>query len=429
MSVIRNASVLGVTPLRRDALMIAEAGYAASRIDAALLRLAAVQGDELVVAGKRYALSSGRVFFVGVGKCAIAAAEAIDALLGERLADGIALDVRGIEEKRAIGAIRVFAGTHPKPSEKNLEAAARIVEMLGQCTKDDLVLMLVSGGGSSLLCLHDTPLTCLEEGMLFDALTAQGATIQEMNVVRKHVSLVRGGGLAKAAYPAEVISLIVSDVPGNDVRSIASGPTVQDDTTIAEAQALLRRYGVSLPAGGLIETPKDTKYFERVQNTLLLSNHDALAAMKAKAEELDYRATIVSEDMQGEARDMAAQAVRLLDEAAPKSALLWGGETTVMLGDAHGTGGRNQELALAALPLLGPDKLLLAFASDGRDATDFAGAIADETTRQHAAAKRLSIDEALERHDSFSFFSQTGDGLYTGLLGSNVSDLLIGLTS
>jgi glycerate-2-kinase len=288
--------------------------------------------------------------------------------------------------------------------------------------------MLISGGGSTLLCLHDAPMTCLDESTLFGELTEKGATIQDINVVRKHISLARGGALAKAAYPAEVLSLIVSDVPENDIEFIASGPTVMDSSTVEDARALIAKYGVAIPAHtAFIETPKEQKYFERVTNVLFLTNQDALIAMKDEAEKRGYAATIVDDHFDGEARDTSRIVVEKLHDAPAKSALLYAGESTVTLSPDAGAGGRNQEMALAALGDIRPDELILPFASDGHDNTDFAGAIADETTRAHALAKNVSVEEYLNAHRSYDFFTATGDALQTGYTGSNVSDLILAL--
>ena len=426
MAHIRNAQTLATTPLRADAIRIAEAGYAAIDTKAVFERAVRIEDDALVVRGARYPLRGRQIFFVGVGKCAVAAAEAAEKTLGAHLTGGIALDVHNTADGR-LSKIEVAVGTHPKPSEQNVAAAKRVVTLLEQQGADTLVLALISGGGSSLLCFHDTAMTCVDEGMLFDALTDKGATIQELNTVRKHISYARGGGLAKAAYPAEVVSLIVSDVPGNNIEYVASGPTVKDTSTVADAEAVLKRYGVSLPPGGMLETPKDEKYFARVTNMLFLANRSALDAMAAEAARLGYSPQIVTDTMHGEARGVGKEAAAALHAAAAKTVLLYGGETTVTLPPAHGAGGRCQELALAALPHIRENELVLSFASDGHDASPHAGAIADAVTRAHAVEKHASSEDALAAHASYDFFKATGDGLDTGLLESNVSDLLIAL--
>jgi len=433
---VRNFDVLAKTEARKIALRVAEAGYAAIDTKAAFEKNVRIENDELVVglpaeasaqAGEiRRPLAERRIFFVGVGKCAVAAAEAAEKVFGEHLSGGIALDVHNTADER-LKKIEVRVGTHPKPSEQNVAAAKRIVELLEGLGDDILVLALISGGGSSLLCFHDTAMTCIDEDMLFDALTDKGATIQELNTVRKHISYARGGGLAKAAYPAEVVSLIISDVPGNGIEYVASGPTVKDTSTIADAAGILARYGVPLPPGGLLETPKDEKYFEHVTNELFLTNRTALDAMAAEATRLGYAARIENEAFHGEARELAHDIAEKLHAAPPKTALLFAGESTVTLGEHPGKGGRNQELALAALEYIHDDELILPFASDGKDATEHAGALADELTKEHAAAEGASIPDALVSHASYDFFKKTGDALVTGLLESNVSDLLIAL--
>ncbi len=424
---VQNSEALATNALRRDALALVEAGYAAINTGAALTRELRIDGDVLRFGDKAHRLAERRIFFVGIGKCAIAGARAIEKIFGDRLTGGIALDV-ATPEGAALSKIEMFIGTHPLPTEANERASARITEMLSGCDADDLVLMLISGGGSTLLCLPQAPMTCLDEGALFTALTARSATIQEINTVRKHTSLVRGGGLAKAAYPAEVISLIISDVPGNDIEFIASGPTIQDTSTAEGARAILARYGVTPDeTTTFVETPKDPKYFERVTNVLFVTNDDALRAMEREAARLGYAARIISDHVAGEARDVGRAIVETLHAAPPKSVLLYAGESTVTLGAHPALGGRNQEVALAALDRLHDDELLLPFSSDGRDNTDHAGAIADATTRAHAQAHHLSIADHLADHGTYEFFSTTGDALLVGYTESNVSDLIIAI--
>lgn len=432
--VIRNVEKLASTPERVDALAIAEAGYAGVNTEQVIRRKVLIEGDQLVVLDKRYPLASRRVFYLGVGKCALVASKAIEELLGDRLTAGIAfapVPLEGHESKK----IETHIGTHPEPSEANIRATERIISFLSDCQKEDLILMLISGGGSTLLCSPETPMTCVDEQMLFDDLTARGASIQDLNLVRKHISKARGGGLAFAAYPAEVVSLIMSDVPGNDVHTIASGPTVLDTSTVDDAKAVLSRYSIEPSASiTFIETPKDEKYFERVTNTLLVTNRDALHAMQAEAEVRGYRTEIVDDCFTGEASDVGRLVVEKLHAAPAHSALLYAGESTVTLGEPHREGGqvprkggRNQELALAALADLHDGEIVLPFASDGHDNSDHAGAIADTLTREHANAQELSAENNLAAHTSYTFFTATGDFLETGYTGSNVSDLIIAL--
>lgn len=424
---IRNFESLAESELRLDALTIAEAGYAAINVGAALIRKLHIENGELHINDARYRLDNRRVFFIGVGKCAIAAAETVETLLGDRLAGGIALDVAPSLHP-TLTRIETIIGTHPLPSETNEDATSRIISLLSGCTEKDLVIMLVSGGGSTLLCLNKAPTTCVDESALFTSLTARGASIRDINTVRKHTSFARGGGLAKAAYPAEVVSLIVSDVPDNDIGFIASGPTVRDTSTIDDARAILARYDV-LPSEGFefLETPKDQKYFDRVDTILFLTNQDALFAMKEESARRGYAATIMDDRMEGEAAQVGRTIVEALHGVPSKSVLLYAGESTVTAKEGSGRGGRNQEMALSALESIHPDELLLPLASDGHDNTDHAGAIADATTQAHADARDLSIKEHLAAHCSYDFFKASGDAVLTGYTGSNVSDFIIAI--
>jgi len=424
---VQNFDALTTNPLRTDALSIAEAGYAAINVGEALRRKLRIENGELHINDAVYPLAGRKVFFVGVGKCALEAAGAIEELLGEHLTDGIAFDV-SVRDNLSLSKIETHIGTHPLPSEVNVQASRRILEFLSGREASDLVIMLVSGGGSALLCLHESPMTCTDESLLWSELTKRGATIQDINTIRKHTSQARGGALAFAAYPAEVMSLIVSDVPGNDIEYIASGPTVLDTTTVADARAVLEKYTLAAATNvQLIETPKEAKYFERVTNILFLTNQDALGAMKDEAAARGYTAQIVDDRFTGEASVLGRAIVEKLHGSEAKTALLYAGESTVTLGTHRGEGGRSQEMALAALEDIRDNEIMIPFASDGRDNTDHAGAIADGVTRAHAHAKNVSAGGYLHDHRSYDFFRVTDDALVTGYTGSNVSDLIVAL--
>lgn len=424
---IQNVRTLATTDARRDALAIAEAGYAAIDVGSAIEHRIRLAHEELHIVGESYRLSGRRIYFVGVGKCALTAAGAVEKLFGNRLASGIALDVSPLTG-HPLAKIETYIGTHPLPSEANKVATERIIEFLSGRREDDLVLFFISGGGSTLLFLPHSGMTSADESRLFKELTARGAPIQELNTVRKHTSRARGGGLARAAYPAESISLIVSDVPDSNLAVVASGPTVLDSSTVTDARNLLAKYDVALPAGAsFIETPKEEKYFERVTNTLFLSNQDALSAMHDEAVRLEYSVTIVNDRFTGEARSVGHAVAEKLHDSPANTALLYAGESTVTVSGTSGAGGRNQELALSALQYLNPDELILPFSSDGIDNTKHAGAIADHSTRAHARTHHISADEYLNAHRSYDFFTTTGDAIITGYTGSNVSDLIIAL--
>lgn len=429
MGQIQNTEALGTSEMRRDALAIAEAGYEAINTEKVVRNKIKVVGEELRIGEKTYQIAGRRIYFVGIGKAAFAAAEAFEDILGDRLTGGIALGVATNGQVNSqLTKIEKYIGTHPLPSEVNEKAAEQILEFLSGRREDDLVIFFISGGGSTLLSLPDAPMTSADEAELFKELTAQGAPIQDMNTVRKHLSRARGGALAAAAYPAEVVSLIASDVPDNDIEYIASGPTVLDSSIVADAQAVLAKYGVAAPAGCVFrETSKDENFFKRVTNILFLSNQDALATMREEAARRGYSATIADDHFTGEARNIGSAITKRLHDAPAKTALLYAGESTVTISSGTGVGGRNQELALSALADIRDDELLLSFASDGRDNTDHAGAIVDETTHAHAREKNLSAEEYLDAHRSYDFFTTAGDALLTGYTGSNVSDLIIAL--
>jgi glycerate 2-kinase len=427
---ILNADMIATTALRRDALAIAEAGLEAIDTTAVIRELVRKMDDTLMVAGESFSRKTlGRIIVIAVGKCAIDASRALEDILGDDIDAGISLDVRPAPHFRRLSG---FEGTHPEPSDANVKAAASILDRLAGLDERDLVIFVISGGGSTLLCLPEDG-GCTEEAAILQALTKSAAPIQEINTVRKHLSRARGGFFAKAAYPARVIALIFSDVPGNDLQFIASGPTVKDDTSVADAEKVLTKYDVlrmcDLDNCGLVETPKEEKYFANVTNVLAVSNTLALDAMRTKAETLGFSARIVSDRVTGEAREVAGTMGRDIARSVGPTALLWGGEMTVTV-RGNGRGGRNLELALAATKDIRDNALVMSIASDGHDnATRFAGAIADASPRARADASGLSIDDYLARNDSYSFYERTGQYLSTGDTGSNVSDLLIALSA
>jgi len=427
---ILNAEKLAVNQARRAVLAMAEAGLQAVDTQAAARASIKLEDNRLRVNDQTYSLvGTKRIFLVGVGKCAIEAAAVLEEILGPKLFDGIVLGIDDGETPK-LKKIKVLLGTHPMPTEKNVAAAKAIVAMLDSLTENDLVIIVVSGGGSTLLCLPEAGASCVEEGLVLKQLFRAGADIRDINIIRKHLSLARGGYLAKYAYPAQVISLIFSDVPGNDIEYIASGPTVKDVTTVKDANAILVKYKILQACGlkhcGLVETPKEGKYFSRVQNILFVTNRLALEAMVGQAKALGYQPTICTDSLTGEAREVGVRVAAELKDSAPKSVRLYGGETTVTI-KGHGQGGRSQELALVALHSIQPGEVIMAFASDGRDNTDAAGAICDTMIKERAARMGLDPNVFLENNDSYSFFEKTGGHIITGYTGSNVSDLLIAL--
>jgi len=427
MPKIQNIDQLAVSPGRKSLLAIAEAGLQA--IDTATVIRETVQrdGNSLRIGDQAVDLGTvQRLIFIAIGKCAADAALAASHIIGDRIVGGVVVDVKPCPP---IGSMKTFCGTHPLPSAENLRAAEAIRTVLTGLGENDLVLFLVSGGGSTLLFLPEDR-TDQSEIRIVTALINAGATIQEMNTIRKHLSLARGGYLAQYAYPARVISLILSDVPANDIAFIASGPTVKDATTIQDAERVLAKYDIlklcNLEKCGLIETPKDEKYFERVTNILAVSNVRALEAMKKAAEALGFSAEIRDTQLTGEADDIGVKIWRDIDAVPSKTVLLWGGETTVTV-RGKGSGGRNLEVSLSALRSVGDGEEIFSLASDGRDHGAFAGALCDTITKKAVEKSGLDIEQCLRENNTYPFFEQVGNYVMTGDTGSNVSDLIIAL--
>jgi hydroxypyruvate reductase len=333
------------------------------------------------------------------------------------------------------------------PDVAGVQGAERLAALLREAGADDLVICLISGGGSALLTLPQPGITLEDLRALTDALLRCGATINEINALRKHLQQLQGGGIAQLAAPATVISLILSDVVGDPLDVIASGPTSPDTTTFADAWAVLETYGLveAVPrsiverlraglAGQVPETPKPGEaLFERVQNVIIGSNALAAQAAVGRARELGFAALVLSTYVEGEAREVARVAAALAKDLArhgrplrPPACLVLGGETTVTL-RGSGRGGRNQELALAAAIALDgwPDVLIATLATDGNDGpTDAAGAIATGETSAQGRALGLEARAYLANNDSYTYFDRLGGLIRTGPTNTNVNDLL-----
>lgn len=417
--IIKNYEDLASSPARRDALAIAEAGLRAIDTATVLRDSVVVHDNVLTITGRQFELDDyENIYIVGFGKAACTAAYTLEEVLKGKVKDGAVI---GLTE-RVCQVVDTYAGTHPLPSQQNYTATKHIEEVARRAKENDLVLVVVSGGGSALLC--SSMGECEQGKKLFGSFLQSGGTIEELNIVRKHISSLKGGGLAKALYPATVASLIFSDVPGGDISSVASGPTCFDATTISDAQALIEKY--DLGEFFLTETPKDEKYFEKVHNLTIVSNVTALTAMQNMAQELGYQAELVSVTQYAtpeETVDLLTTDRRL------GSVRLLGGETKLIIPDGcTGKGGRNDYLALAMLDVLEKNQVFVALASDGHDNTEAAGAIVDKETLEKAKTKKLDKEDFKHCLNSFPFFDEVGDHINTGLLESNVSDLMFLLT-
>jgi glycerate-2-kinase len=432
---IKNFQQLATNDLRIDLFRAIEAGLEAIDTERVFQNSIHLEGDILQIKEHKIDLSLvGKVVVVGAGKCSADAAWVLENVLGDRIDRGVVIGVGLPTQAKGVARnfkrIKYLAGDHPFPTENNIALTKELLEAIRGLDKDDLVIVVVSGGGSTLLCQPPAGIGAREEQELLDALFHAGASIQEINTLRKHLSYARGGYLAQAANPAQVIACILSDVPGDEIEHISSGPTIKDSTTIEDAQGILARYDTNgrfeFLMNKFIETPKDQAIFDRVTNILLLSNRLALEAMKADLSARGYNVNIVTTRLVGDAVALGRQIASEIAVAPEKTALLYGGETTVNI-TGTGKGGRNQTLALAALTEVKEGTIVTSVASDGCDNGDFAGAFADSELRNRAANLGLDIALALQNFDSTTFFTKLGYYIETGPTGSNVADLIVAL--
>lgn len=420
--IIKNFEQLATTPLRKKALEIVEAGYQAIQTDHVIATHVRLENTTLYVKEHIYNLNEyDNVYVIAFGKSSYAAAHALHNLLGEKITKGIAIGVTGGD---TVGNIQTIAGTHPAPSDTNVQATARVMELLEQATAKDLILTAISGGGSSLLSAPHN-MSVEEKARITTDLMKAGANIHELNYVRKHLSDIKGGRFAALAHPAKVVTLIFSDVPGNDLATIASGATVLDPSTIEDAQGIIEKYDTRARLGletiEFTESPKDPAIFETVDNVLVLDPTSAVQAMEEKAQELGLTPRVLSTTLEGDAAEVGTM---LLKEAKSGEALLASGETTVTV-KGDGIGGRNQELVLTNLQNIQTGQVIISAGSDGHDHSDAAGAIGDHTSLTQAKKKGLAPNTFIQNSDSFTFFQQTGDFLDTGLLDSNIADMMV----
>ncbi len=416
---IQNYAALSTSEGKRNVLSLAEEGLRAIDTETVLHKSIHIKENTLIIQKTSYCLSDyKRIFIIGFGKVSCKAASVLEEILKDRINGGIVLGI----ESDTCETIDTYEGTHPRPSSRNVEISQKIAKISKNATKDDLVITIVSGGGSSLLCYPQEE--CDQGKLLYDSFLTSGGTTRELNTVRKHISLLKGGGLAKILYPATVVALIFSDIPGNFFEEVASGPTYRDSSTIADAQSIIDKY--NLGSFRLTETPKDTKYFDNMTNIVLVSSTTALQAMAKKAKNMGLKTTVLGSELCKPAKET----VRLLSEAARDAdVVLAGGETQIQVECADGEGGRNQHLSLAMLEELKNNQVFLSIASDGWDNTPVAGAIIDEPLRSRTKDLGLNPENYLSRCDSFSFFEKVGGHIITGRTSSNVADLMILMNS
>ncbi len=424
---------------------LVQAALKAADPEAAVRRAVRLEGERLHVAGRTYDVRRlANIHVIGAGKASATMARAVEGILGDRLAGGVVITKYGYA--RPTRRVAVREAGHPVPDEAGVRATREVVALASRAGPDDLVLALISGGGSALFVAPAEGLTLRDLQETTALLLRAGATIHELNAVRKHLSAVKGGQLARHVAPARLVALIVSDVVGDSLDVIASGPTVPDPTTFSEAWQVITRHGLAeqVPpavrqrlqegvAGRVPETPKPgDPIFKAVQNAVVAGNRQAAEAAAERARQLGYRALVLTTFLEGEAREVGtvlaalAREMATFDRPLPRPAcLVLGGETTVTVrGD--GLGGRNQEMALsAALRLEGlADVVVATLATDGGDGpTDAAGGIVDGHTVRLARERHVNVREALARNDSFHALEALDALLRTGPTGTNVNDL------
>ena len=431
----------------RLALNLALKAIEYSKVEENLRSALKRRGNCIIAAGTRMC-PRGRVLLVGAGKATGRMAEVAESILGDLIEHGVISVPQRVASEYSLRRVDVIGGGHPLPNDGSLEAGRRILDAARSLGEGDLLLTLISGGGSALM-EHPLGTVGLEDlRVLNDLMLKSGATIHEINTVRKHVSGIKGGRLAEAAWPASVLSLIISDVPGDRLDVIASGPTVPDPTTYNDALSILQRYGLKDRVPGSVrevleggvrgaypETPKPgSPIFERVRNLLVATSLDALRRLSNYVSGMGLRTLILTTRLEGESREvgkaLASIALEALERGIPvkpPAAILLGGETYVKV-RGRGRGGRNMELALSfAISVRGHRCLAIAaFDTDGIDGvTDAAGAVAGPWSIEEALSRGMNPYEYLEDNDSYSFFREIGGLIVTGPTHTNLKSMAV----
>ena len=409
-----------------------------------------IKGSNLTVKSRNYDLSRfERILVVGGGKAAASMAMTLEQLLNDRITCGHVNILRGTKPRHPPQRIILNEASHPIPDMEGLKGVAKILEILRNTTSHDLVICLLSGGGSALMPYPIAEVSLRDKQLTTQIMLKSGATINELNCVRKHLSLVKGGGLAKAAFPATVLTLILSDVVGDPLDTIASAPTFPDSSTFASAISVLNNRGVwrLLPEsvrralktgadGNIPETPKeDDKVFRKVTNIIIGNNRTACMAAAEHAKEMGAKSIFLTSLLEGEAEHVGTVVCAIARElqvnngnSKSPTVVVMGGETTVTV-TGTGRGGRNQQMMLSASLKLGNSEGI-AIASMGTDGLDgnspAAGAIVDGNTIQRADRLHLKPADLLRDNDSYKFFNSLHDTIVTGATGTNLNDVTIG---
>jgi len=445
---INNAKLTVNRKARKLALEALEKALEAAEPKHVIKSMVRLENSHLQIQNKTFNLQKFKnIYVVGGGKAGGSMVEALEEIMGKRITNG-ALNIPYDSGEYQTTRVKLQRASHPVPDEAGVKGTKNMLDLVAQAKEDDLVICLISGGGSSLMPLPREGISLQDKKKVTELLLKSGATINEINTVRKHISAVKGGWLAKEAYPATVINLILSDVIGDPLDFIASGPTVPDSTTFQDAIQVLEKYGLwdKIPNSvrqvllhgkeGLIpETPKaKDKVFRKVYNFVLGNNRLASIAAQNKLKNTGLHTLLLTSQLEGEARHVGTMLASIAHEIIasgnpiPKPAgIIAGGETTVTV-VGKGIGGRNQEIALsAALKISNMKGIVIAsMSTDGIDGpTDAAGAIVDGQTVIRSQKMGLNPTEFLKHNDSYTFFSKLNDLIFTGLTGTNVNDISI----
>ena len=435
-----------ISRLRRHALRAVEAAINSVTPRNSLKRSIRRRGNKLIIMHrKRIDLKKfEKILVLGAGKASIGMAKYIEEILGDLISEGAVVAPRELAERAKLEKIEILPSTHPIPSELGVKAASRILEYAGEVGEKTLTIFLLSGGASALLPMPADPLTLQDKIEVTKLLLASGANIDEVNAVRKHISGIKGGLLGKKLSKGFVISLIISDVVGDKLETIGSGPTAPDPTTFRDVYEILNKYGLwnKIPEavrsrimlgldGKVEETPKPgDPIFKRIMNLIVAGVGDACRAAERYLRSRGYRSMILTRFMEGEAKEIgvfSAGLLRQLSERRGRYAIIMGGETTVTV-KGKGIGGRNQELALSASIKLRDLRncCLVSIGTDGVDGpTDAAGAIVDGETYRDALRLGLNPVEFLTENDSNTFFKLVRGLITTGYTGTNVGDVVL----
>ncbi len=436
-----------IEEMRSNAVKIFQKGLQAVEPGSAIKRFCKRKGENLFIGNRKYNLSRIKnIFVTGAGKATAPMAAAIEDILGKNITHGI-INVK-YGHTANLNSIRLIEAGHPVPDKNGMKGADEILNLAAGAKKLDLVLCLISGGGSALLVLPAEGITLKDKQDTIKILLSCGATIHEINTIRKHISKIKGGRLASAAYPAGMVSLILSDVVGDDLDVIASGPSTPDPSTFEESMKIFKKYKITknIPkavvshmrkgaSGKVPETPKEgNRIFRNTYNLVIAGNIEAITAARQESNKMGYKTLVLSSMIEGETRDVAKVHTAIAKEILktgnpipPPACILSGGETTVNI-TGSGLGGRNQEFVLAAAIDIAERKniVVLSGGTDGGDGpTDAAGAMADTNTFKRAESMGLNPLKFLLNNDSYHFFKQLEDLLITGPTNTNVMDLRI----